>query len=342
MGSLEIIFRIALFSDLFGATPLQNARNYADPWLDDDYWKLDFLVRQAKSQKKESPRMEVHPEYGWIPKTSQANPLGIVTADPESLARPGPALLFFGDSYVDGPEPVENKIPQLLDPMVDSRRVLNLGVSGYGVGQIYLRFMAALQHYDEAVVLIGIQDRDIDRTILTIRNSMKPRLDIVNDELVVRNQPIIDTAIFIENNPVSIRSYVLRFVLIRLRTAFPNSWSERILGYDERHATKLALNRRIFEAFKEEAVTRDIRLFFVLFYVRRDIMSHNWREQYIKETLTELEIPYFDSKEYLLDHLDGDLERVGEFWSDEHGHPNNRGNELFARGIAEFLAGNGI
>jgi hypothetical protein len=202
--------------------------------------------------------------------------------------------------------------------------------------------MAALQHYDEAVVLIGIQDRDIDRTILTIRNSMKPRLDIVNDELVVRNQPIIDTAIFIENNPVSIRSYVLRFVLIRLRTAFPNSWSERILGYDERHATKLALNRRIFEAFKEEAVTRDIRLFFVLFYVRRDIMSHNWREQYIKETLTELEIPYFDSKEYLLDHLDGDLERVGEFWSDEHGHPNNRGNELFARGIAEFLAGNGI
>jgi hypothetical protein len=260
-----------------------------------------------------------------------------VTDQPYEADELGSAVLFFGDSYVDGPEPMPNKLPQLLDPLVHERRVLNYGVSGYGVDQIYLRFLDTFEQYDDPIVLIGIQDRDLDRTILTIRNRQKPLLSIENGELVAGNLPIGDAAKFVEENPVEFNSYLLRLILLRVRMLGAEALVDRMLGYDQRQELKLRLNRRILEALKDRAVASGIRLYVVLFYVESDMYEENWREVFLKDTLNEIGIPYFDTKTYLLDLIAVRGGAVGDYWSDQHGHPNRDGNLAFAQGIAAWL-----
>jgi lysophospholipase L1-like esterase len=266
------------------------------------------------------------------------NPLGIVTDRLVDIDELQPAVLFFGDSYVDGPEPIPNKLPQLLDPLLASHSVVNYGVSGYGVDQIFLRFLDSYKKYQDPIVLIGIQDRDIDRTVMSIRNQQKPVLDIQNGELVTTNTPIGATTEFIRRNPVELKSYLGRFVLMRLRRLGLERPIDRLLGYDKRHEQKLRVNRRILQALDEEAEQAGIRLYAVLFYVENDMLVEDWREHFLKTTLDELQIPYFDTKTYLYDVLAVEGGSVSDYWSDEHGHPNLDGNRVFARGIATWLA----
>ena len=341
--AMEIGLRLAIFSDTFGIAKFQDPGHYADSWLDDDYFKLQYVLADSSNAGRGSEpgqvQYEMHPQLGWAPKITDENPRGIVTDQPYKSDELGSPILFFGDSYVDGPEPMPNKLPQMLDPLVPERRVLNYGVSGYGVDQIYLRFLDAFEQYDDPVVLIGIQDRDLDRTILTIRNGQKPLLSIEDGELVVGNLPIIDTAQFVEENPVELKSYLLRLVLMRVRRLGAEALIDRMLGYDQRQELKLRLNRRILEKLKERAVASGIQLYVVLFYVENDMYEVDWREVFLKDALDEIGIQYFDTKTYLLDLLKVRGGTVGDYWSDQHGHPNRDGNLAFAEGIAAWLEG---
>lgn len=339
--ALEIGLRVAIFSDTFGVAKVQEPRHYADPWLDDDYWKLRFMLMDSRNSSSGvepgQVKYAMHAQLGWAPKVTEENPRGIVTDRPDEAAELGSPVLFFGDSYVDGPEPMPNKLPQLLDPRVPERRVLNYGVSGYGVDQIYLRFLDTLGQYDHPIVLIGIQDRDLDRSILTFRGGQKPLLNIENGELVVGNLPIRDAATFVAENPIELDSYLLRLILLRVRMLGAEAWVDRMLGYDQRQEFKLRLNRRILEALKERAVASGIRLHVVLFYVQNDMYEVNWREVFLKDTLEELGIQYFDTKTYLLNLVAARGGAVGDYWDDQHGHPNREGNLAFAEGIAAWL-----
>jgi hypothetical protein len=51
--AMEIGLRVAIFSDAFGIAAFQEPRHYADSWLDDDYWKLQFLLADSRSPTKE-------------------------------------------------------------------------------------------------------------------------------------------------------------------------------------------------------------------------------------------------------------------------------------------------
>jgi hypothetical protein len=337
---VEGAIRLAIFTDVFRVEQLRNPALYADPWYDDDYWKLQFVFeRQDGVTAPPRPghvERELHPLLGWAPKVTPRNPLGIVTDVPYTLADLEPAVLFFGDSYVDGPELIPLKVPQLLDPLLE-RHVVNYGVSGYGVDQIYLRFLETYPKFTDPIVLIGIQDRDLDRTILSIRNRQKPVLAIEDGELAVGNTPIGDTAEYLERSPIELDSYLLRFALLRLRRVGLERPIHRWLGYDERQELKLRLNRRILEAFKSEAEKAGIHLYFVLFYVENDMLEETWREVFLKQTLQELQMPYFDTKTYLLDLLESRGGSVEDYWSNDHGHPTGEANRLFAQGIADWL-----
>lgn len=340
-AALEAAIRLAIFTDLLPVEKLRQPLHYADPWYDDDYWKLEYIFEQqagvGPTARAGQVERDLHPLLGWAPKVSEVNPLGIVTDVPYTLADVEPAVLFFGDSYVDGPEPIATKLPQLLDPLLENRHVVNYGVSGYGVDQIYLRFLDAHTRFKNPIVLIGIQDRDLDRTILSIRGGQKPVLAIEDGELVPGNLPISDTMSFVRAHPVELDSYLLRFGLMRLRRLGLERPIDRLLGYDDRQDMKVRLNRKILESFKEEAQKADLRLYFVLFYVQADMREENWREVFLKRTLQELEMPYFDTKTYLLELLESQGGSVEDYWSNEHGHPTGEANLLFARGIAAWL-----
>ena len=121
IGVCEAVFRVALFSESFTIPILKKARRYADPWADDDYYKLQFLFSSTKNRnnKNESrdgtETVEHDPELGWAPRVSSENPLGIITDTPYRSHDIRSVALFYGDSYVAGHTPVRHKIPQLLD-----------------------------------------------------------------------------------------------------------------------------------------------------------------------------------------------------------------------------------
>ena len=341
LAAVEIFIRAALFSSMIGENRIRQPRHFGDPWLDDDCWKLDFLFDQMRPKQPDRPLGQIefvrHEMLGWAPEVTEANPLGIVSDRPymaDGLQRP---ILFFGDSYVDGPELFPNKIPQILDSLVEERAVLNYGVSGYGLGQIYLRYLTAVQEHDDPVAIVGIMVRDLDRTIMTVRNAQKPLVTLDGRKIVVRNVPVGDTYEFLERNPIEIQSYLVRAVLIRLRGTVFKPLIDRMLGYDERHSLKLEVNRRILQELRRDAAARKVPLFVVLFYTLRDMQSETWRGPFLKGTLEDLGLPYFDTKTFLLEKARAEGINIDQYWSPSHGHHNRAANAVLAAGIAGWL-----
>jgi len=344
VGVCEAVLRLVLFSETFAIPIMQKPRRYADPWVDEDFYKLEIIFSGIKNSAKNGDaenrkiRSEYHPLFGWTPIASPKNPLGLVTDKQYQIDDLGHPILFYGDSYVAGHTPVPYRIPQILDRMFPERPVLNYGVWGYGVDQIYLRFRETVVKFQDPVVLVGIQDGDLDRSILSIRGRPKPYFDIQDDELVLRNTPVFLTRDeFLERNPPEIRSYFFRLFIFRLRPMLPERWFDGLFGYEETRAKKRIINRRIFRAFKDEASALNLPIYFVLFFRKRYINEVTWREAYLHQTLDELGIPYFDTKAYLKDYISEKKISVEDIWSTAHGHPNEDGNRVLAEGIFNWL-----
>ena len=49
--AMEGGLRLAIFSDTLGIAKLKEPRHYADSWLDDDYWKLDYILNEFAQAK---------------------------------------------------------------------------------------------------------------------------------------------------------------------------------------------------------------------------------------------------------------------------------------------------
>jgi len=335
VGVAEAFFRIALFSESFEIPQLKQAWRYADSSFDDDYWKLAFLFRTDKNAQRVG---HIHRKLGWVPESSPDNPLGLISDKPYRLGDIQRPILFYGDSFVAGATPIPDRIPQVMDRLLPERSVLNYGVGGYGLDQIYLRFLRTAGEFENPVVLIGILTLGLDRSILAIRTGQKPYLDIEDDTLIVRNTPILPTTkAYIDRNPPHISSYFLRFVLFRMRPLIPKKGFDRLMGYDQKHSKRLQVNRRLLAAFKEEAEGSRLRLYTVIFFSRQELQEKGEREQFLEGTLRELEIPFFHTKDLLLDYMAKTGRSQQDLYYDENGHPNERGNRVIAEGIIEWL-----
>ncbi|MDA9981320.1 SGNH/GDSL hydrolase family protein [Gammaproteobacteria bacterium] len=336
VGLFEVVFRIGLFSDSLAIKQLRQPWRFADSSYDDDYWKLSFLFAAGKEAQRVG---FIDPDLGWAPKQSPENPLGLVSDTPyltEDIHRP---ILFYGDSFVAGASPIPDRIPQQLDRVVQDRSVLNYGVGGYGVDQIYLRYLKTAGQFQDPIVLVGILTSDLDRTILKIRTGQKPLLEFRDGEMIVDNLPILaSTRGYIEKNPPEISSYFLRFVMFRLRPWIPDIWFDSWYGYKQKHQRKLGVNHRILQALKIDAENRNIVLRVVIFYSKKELAEEGWREEFLKKTLNDLDIPYFDTKQHLLDYTQKETLHLDDLYYQANGHPNPKGNEVIANGIAEWLS----
>lgn len=335
VGVCEAFFRFALFSDGLAIPTLRQSWRYADSAFEDDYWKLTFLFRAGEKAQRVG---NIDPELGWSPPVSSENPLGLISDTPyrvEDIRRP---ILFYGDSFVAGASPIPQRIPQIMDRLLEDRTVLNYGVGGYGVDQIYLRYRKTAGDFQAPLVLIGMLTSDLDRSILGMRTGQKPYFDIEDAKLVTRNLPILaSTREYIDRNPPRIRSYFLRFVMFRLRPYLPPSWFDSLFGFDAQHQRKLGVNSRVLQAFREDAETLGIPLHAVIFYSEEEFAEPTWREKFLQQTLDEQSIKYFDTKAYLKAYMSRTGATLDALYYADNGHPNEAGNRVIATGIAEWL-----
>jgi hypothetical protein len=323
IGELALRGGIALGSDR-----LRDPGLYADPYADDDYWKLQHRWGFKDNLQQAGT---VHPSLGWAPRVTERNPLGILVELPYEVDFAEECILFFGDSFVAGRGPLPERLPQQLGDLVDVP-VYNYGVAGYGVDQIFLRFREAHPHFERPTILFGILTTDLDRSLLSIRTGQKPRFELRDDALELVGLPIHpDPRAFLALHPPGVRSY---FAALALRQA--RLWAGGGDGTEiaYRRDEKQELNRRLLEATVDEAARRELPLLFVLFYDAYDLEKSGWREAFLRAEMERLGAAYLDTKELMVRRAAERSVPWADFYRVTDAHLSAFGN----RAIAEALA----
>ncbi|MFT7670190.1 MAG: hypothetical protein ACI8X5_002897 [Planctomycetota bacterium] len=305
---------------------LRNAKLFADSLSDNDHWKLRKLW-------KGTARVAPDPLFGWsTPKTAK-NPLGVIRLhgyEPQTKN----VVLCFGDSFMEGVTPFPHKIPDQLEERLEEQTVYNYGVGGYGVGQMYLRFLADHSQYVDPTIVVGIMTRDLDRSILSVRGSPKPRFRVTGGKLALEKfDSSLDAESWRTNNPPTIRSYLLAMAIQRWRRLAAGG---NVMELDYRREEKQQVNRAIIAGFIDEARAHDLRLLFVILPTSKNVERTGWRTEFLRETFKEFKVPFVDGGKALRADM-RKTSRKSELYFLPDNHPNEMGNGVFADAIAERI-----
>lgn len=173
--------------------------------------KFRDLPRISWVNVPENVWVEHHPVLGWYAQKNKAailesahfpqvivhtNSAGFRGSRDYSLSKPADVIRIavLGDSFVFGfGVRDEEAFPALLESSGKQREVLNLGVPGYGIDQIYLSYKEIAKQYRPDIVLIGIFPEDFWRATRAFADSghAKPYFTAGPfGKLTLRNVPV--------------------------------------------------------------------------------------------------------------------------------------------------------
>ncbi|MBN1405948.1 MAG: hypothetical protein JW946_05455, partial [Candidatus Omnitrophica bacterium] len=324
----ELFIRAGIF---FNVKSFRNPALYADCYSDDNYWKLQHTWQ---GQWKFPGKDLIDPILGWIPKPGKNNSLGIIIDPARSINFLGKTVLCYGDSFIAGNTEIKDRIPQKLQELLPDCNVYNLGVGGYGLDQIFLRFKNTHAYFRQPVVVIGILTTDLDRSILTIRTGPKPYFTIKEGMLVLKGIPVAqDPEAWLKNHPPRIKSYFFAFIN-RLRWIIRAKGNKRefiyLQGLAYKQKQKKEINRLILKSIAKEARKNNLKLLFVIFYDAEELHKNDWRSVFLKEEFTGLRTDFLDIKDVLLKDSMNTSSSTSSYYLEE-GHLNEKGNRVVAR-----------
>jgi len=188
----------------------------------DAAWILDYLQRPGTYSTLKNH--DAHPTRGWIPKARldednppcHTNSRGQRGTEEYSNQPDKYVVLAFGDSFTFGAEAADQDTwPALLGSLDKRLQVVNLGVNGYGLDQMFIALRETVGEYRPSLVLFAPIADDLQRSMLSFRSYRKPRFVLdENRQLLLTNVPIggeRDTASYIRER------FGLFFVKDRLR-----------------------------------------------------------------------------------------------------------------------------
>jgi hypothetical protein len=332
----EVAFRLLLFSHAPFMDRYRDPSLYTDYYSDGDWWKLYYLM----GKRDHEPTKHPHPLLGW---TGDFSGESYRHDDAGGMGRKRPVLLY-GDSFThcltSKPECFQGI---LNNDKAFSRRyfLLNYGVEGYGVDQIYLLFKNSIQLYENPYVVIGVYTRDLDRSILPLFVGQKPYFDVVSDELVLRGTPVdADPQRYLADNPPKIWSYLYRLWLYQ----DGRPWRIRLAlrGTEEVHQRKLLVNEKIILSLIHELRTRKVDHMFVIFADINSVKEMEWRENFLAELLNRHGTPYLSSRSIIMENVQRNGKTIEDFYIPNDGHPNAYQNLLVARELKSRILMNGV
>jgi len=351
--ALEGAFRFLLFSDTEFAerqgARLRNPHLFADHDSDSDYFKLKQIWSGGNPSKKFVRR---NPKLGWLPELVKMPGYGHVAGDRGGERRP---FLFYGDSFVACVTPKRDCWQGLLanTPFGEELFTLNYGCSAYGLDQINLLFEESIDQWlpQKPIVAIGILvDNDLDRTVFDYRGCPKPLYRFEDGELAVDYPGGTDYEKWLEENPPSISSYVVRY-LSHARSVLPASFAPPRSNDPPVVERKKKLSAAILESLQHELESRELDYFFVLFYGPRTWefkRPTGWREKFTVNTLDALGIPWVSSRRAMQESAKRFESETGELASERYfvqhgvnfeGHFTREGNLAALPAIMRGLTG---
>lgn len=121
-------------------------------------------------------------------------------------------IAAIGDSYTMGfgVRHEDTWVHQLNKALGTQHQVLNFGVSGYGIGQVYLRYLRDVRPWHPDIVIFGVIEHDFFRTMAVYPFLSfswdwpfeKPRFIIEKDRLKLLNTPLLNPAQIISTKSV--------------------------------------------------------------------------------------------------------------------------------------------
>jgi hypothetical protein len=316
----ESVLRILLFNDFAFSASLRDAQYFADN-TSDDYWKLRHRWGLP------GPRT-THPLLGWL--NPRIEPNRFLHQETDSLAARRPVLLY-GDSFaqgVHGAQPIDFFLNQD-EAFSDSHYLLNYGVGGYGLDQIYLLFKNSVDRYDNPLVVFSLLVGDINRSLLSVRIGQKPYFELADGKLELQGLPLDpDSDRYFAQHPPRITSYFWNLFLYH--TDNPGKLRSYLRREDARKQQIIALNRALLLAAHKELTDRNLDFVFLLFRPRHDGETLSWRVDFVKDQLDEMGVPYIWASD-VLSRDAAEMPPTDLFLPD--GHPSSVANQFIAQEI---------
>lgn len=332
---LELGFRLIIFNDIPAFERLRNPANYADSLSDDDYGKLDYLFGHQ-------PPKKMHPVLGWV-NESKFSPETYLHTGAEDLQGRRPVLLY-GDSFANCNRDTTcfEDILNRDETFSGDHYLLNYGVGGYGVDQIYLLLKNSVHLYDRPFVVVSLMTLDLDRSVLSVRSGVqKPYFRIEDGRLKRDETPInLDPHQFFADNPPQIRSYIYRRILYAY---LPPQAIHSLRSEERRIEQKKEINQKIILTIIEELRANDIDFVFLIFHPHwpgiATLDQDNWRDQFLRELLEKENAPYIWSKDLFEQDTQGRNFAIGQYILPD-GHPTSYFNQLIVQAIKRHVLEN--
>ena len=336
----ELAFRAALFS---GIPPMKRYRvpeRYA--YVEsDDYWKLHFMF-----DGKYKPPKTPHPLLGWVGDFDRQT---YAHAEYARIGDKRPVLLY-GDSFASCAVDQKDCFQGILNGDSDFSKkhfLLNYGVGGYGVDQIFLLYQKSVGQYKNPFVILSMLTDDLDRSILSVRTGQKPFYRVVDNSLVLSGIPIDPSpeSFFSRHRP-RITSYLFQmFIHSDVFQAFVYSdgppW--RMKNYFRAEPLRTRdhieqINRHIILEVIRDLRNRGLDFLFVIFHPQWALVSHDdWRDQFLVRLLDSNNVPYLSSKLILKQHAHRHQARIDDYYLARNEHPNGHQNRVIADELKAYL-----
>lgn len=319
----ELAIRIALSGRGPLSARLRDPHRFANCLIDDDWWILEHAWRTQRWFCERKP----HPLLGWVGNFSRDT---YAHLQKDELNGRIPVLLY-GDSFAQCLEEATSFQAFLNNDEEFSKThyLLNYGVGGYGVDQIYLLFLNSIDHYEKPFVIFSFMTLDLDRSILTVRDGQKPYFVADGDDMRLAGVPIDpDIDRFYRMHPPYIRSYFWRLLFHSMEYGKQECISRR------REKQTLDINRRILAATIRELRSRKLDFIFLVFQPIESFCGKpnwNWRDVWIMNFLDGENIPYICTKDVLDRKAPG--RKMMDLFVHNNWHPTPFANRLIAEEI---------
>lgn len=326
----EILFRNLLFSQLSFMTHLRRPEFYATAW-ELDFFKLRHFFEQ---KYKESPDKML----GWL-NGSITSLDGYSHVDDGNLRGRIPVLLY-GDSFAACHTSAKECFQGILndDPEFNKKYyMLNYGVSGYGIDQIYLLYQKTITQYHNPIVVIGIMNYDLDRSIMPVTWAIKPFFTVHNGGLVYQNTHLSsDVDDFFLSNPPSIKSYLWRLIINE--GPMPSKLQEWLRALPEDKTRMKITNEIIINQLSNDLKSKGIPHLYILFeWPKRMVKDPDWRVNFLVETFNKNGLNFITSRD-ILSHIEPCGQQFSwDKYAVDDGHPNYLFNLLISQRVFEWI-----
>ncbi|MBX3303976.1 MAG: hypothetical protein KF693_17330 [Nitrospira sp.] len=300
------------------------------------------------------------PLLGWTVGPSRLSADGLYWSSPEGIRAPdgntsfarnteGVDIALVGDSFTFGEEvPYKESYGYHLEQMLGAPfRVLNFGVPGYGLAQMFLRYERDVRPWKPKVSIFGFISSDLRRTLWVYpflgdfrwgNPYSNPRFILSEGELTTINTTLLTSDVIFSRESISElpfleyqreyhpreweRHFYHASYLVRLLLSWYSSWPDDRDEVSEE--ALLSINAALVKAFVTSA-THDGSIPLLVYLPVESELNRPSRRPAAKQVLEEVGIAYVDPTSCLLEVNPSDR------FSRHNGHYASQGNAAIAK-----------